>query len=161
MLAWTQVTDLALVIVKPHAALGSNILGHCAAHHIQTIGNQTGDLPLPDEMYWIASWSARMVQETSPWDWHWQRHLPLQHWLALTAQSCSLLDDYSIPETSNTDLSLKQFTNIRTGPQELCWDAETALSLTQRGRLEQWWGKHETPLQTHPGSAGLPQSALG
>lgn len=39
-LAWTQVPDLALVIGEPRAALGSNILRHCAALTSKLLGTQ-------------------------------------------------------------------------------------------------------------------------
>lgn len=81
-----------------------------------------------------------------------------------------LTADYSIPDTSHTDLSLKQFCTIRTALQEMPWDVETALSMTQPGRLEKRGGstKHlskttqevQGSLSQHKGGGIKPAAAM-
>lgn len=142
------------------AAPGSNtppgsdvLLSHCAAPHIQAIGDPAGDLPLHREMLLDCS----MVSQDCPSSVQMPGDLggtnrAISHCnigsLSLPVEL--LTPDYTIPETSNAVLSLDQFKTIGMGPQEPWWDGGTDLPPPQPGRLEKRGEKRKSTFPNPP-----------
>lgn len=117
---------------------GSNVLlSPCAAPHIQAVPDLADDTALPKEILLDCS----VVCQDGPSSIHMPGdpggtgsailHCGIS---SLSLPMKLLTPDYSVPETTNTVLSLQQFPNIRMWPQELWWDAGKDLSGSQPGR---------------------------
>ncbi|PKU34554.1 proline-rich protein hypothetical protein [Limosa lapponica baueri] len=132
---------------------GSNVLSHCADPHIQAIGDPAGDLPLPKEM--LADCS--LVSQDGP------SRVPMPGYPGGTSGAIScynigslslpeelLTSDYSIPEASDSVLSLEQVNTIGMGPQEPWWDAGTNLPSPQLGRPKNQGQKRKSTFPDPP-----------
>ncbi|XP_068280339.1 scavenger receptor cysteine-rich domain-containing group B protein-like [Nyctibius grandis] len=119
---------------------GSNILlSHCAAYHIQAIGDPAGNLPLPKKMLLDGSLvSQNSLSSIAMPGYPGGTSGAISHCdICLLSLPTELLNpDYSIPKTSDTVLSLEQFNTIGMGPQELWWDAGMDLPPPQPGMCQ-------------------------
>lgn len=133
--------------------LGSKVPSHCAAPHIQAIGDKAGDLSLPKAMLLDCSLVSQDSPSSIPMPWDpGGTGGAISHCdIGLLSLPTELLTpNYSIPETSNALLSLEQFNTIGTGPQEPWWDAGTDSPPPQPGRPEKWWEKQKSTFPNPP-----------